>query len=947
MKKLLPPLVKRLLALALALVLLLSLCPTLPLTADAAVESAGWEYNTSYSKYYTTVQFYSADADLSFEDDQPYDWEVLFEQSYSKLSPTITATVADSTGKQIGDTVVKSQSLEKSRQYTILRASDFTALTTDLFGEFTVTMEMYNGATFMAKMTKKFSRVSTNPLSVSVTSRSNPDKVFTFADPIDLVLRIKKNDGIAAAYNAALTVTNGSGTELLAARNISLPASTNITLNVKDLVDLPSITTAGTYKLNLTLTDSNGAIQHQSSADFAVVALAGSVTASVTSATSSNLAFDNAPLDLVVNLKKTDGIAETFKTAITITNSSGSTVFSNTFETDVPANGTATITPSLGDLAKTGTFYLTATVTDDAGNLRGSTSATFTRTSSTPMTCNLTDLSPANTGRIYHSGSDFNLQLRITHQASANQTVTIKAIGTLNGEAFECSTTKKLDGAGTATVTINGAMLASYGVFEDIYIAVFAPNGNQLWKSANTYSFSRALATAGPGDLPILNINDHFTSGKGDGSLKVPLAAQAGANMWRACIPWATIEKSKGSYNISVVKSVMDTTKSNGMQALVILAYNNDLYGSANPTDSTWLNAYANYCYYVADMMAQYYPDQVVGFEIWNEWNHATMSKVPAQYRTGAHYAAVVKAASAKIKQVNQNRGTNFKVIAGAVSGNTTNEGTETFVRAMLGVSGLVDAIDGFSFHTYATNETTTINDRLQDQRRFERVSPAEFAFSDKVADVKRVLKEHNVPDRVEIWLTETGWATNAVQETTPPDKTSDGKTHITTGATEEEAAAYMVQLYTWALADDTLDRIFWYDFMNDLSDASDTWTNNNSESNYGLIHNWNNSGNQPLAYSAKQGYVAMCALSSKLGGATYKGTVSLGSGVEAYSFTDRDGKTMVVAWTTGNTTKTLRCSGSMTVTDMYGNATGNLTSATLSECPIYIACDPSTLSIG
>ena len=156
-----------------------------------------------------------------------------------------------------------------------------------------------------------------------------------------------------------------------------------------------------------------------------------------------------------------------------------------------------------------------------------------------------------------------------------------------------------------------------------------------------------------------------------------------------------------------------------------------------------------------------------------------------------------------------------------------------------------------------------------------------------------------------------------------------------------------MVQLYTWALADDTLDRIFWYDFMNDLSDASDTWTNNNSESNYGLIHNWNNSGNQPLAYSAKQGYVAMCALSSKLGGATYKGTVSLGSGVEAYSFTDRDGKTMVVAWTTGNTTKTLRCSGSMTVTDMYGNATGNLTSATLSECPIYIACDPSTLSIG
>jgi hypothetical protein len=135
---------------------------------------------------------------------------------------------------------------------------------------------------------------------------------------------------------------------------------------------------------------------------------------------------------------------------------------------------------------------------------------------------------------------------------------------------------------------------------------------------------------------------------------------------------------------------------------------------------------------------------------------------------------------------------------------------------------------------------------------------------------------------------------------------------------------------------------------MNDISSQTGIWANNQTESNYGLIHNWDNSGDQPLAYSAKPGYVTMCALSSMLGDATYKDTLNLGSGIEAYEFTDKNGNDLVVAWTTSDTTKTLSCSGTMTVTDMYGNTTSNLTIATLSECPIYITySDSGTLSVG
>ena len=110
----------------------------------------------------------------------------------------------------------------------MLSASELTDLTTDLFGTFTLTCTVKAGSAVAAQLTKTFKRTSTQTIKATVTSRSCPDNVFTFADPLDLVLNIKKQDGVATAYNAAVTVTKGS-TEVLAARGVSLPNSTNIT----------------------------------------------------------------------------------------------------------------------------------------------------------------------------------------------------------------------------------------------------------------------------------------------------------------------------------------------------------------------------------------------------------------------------------------------------------------------------------------------------------------------------------------------------------------------------------------------------------------------------------------------------------------------------------------------------------------------------------------------
>ena len=949
-----PAFAKRALAFTLALVLLLSLVPSLSLTANAA-HSGTWTYKSGYE--WISGSFNAADSDLVYQDDAAYDWSVSITPTKSPpASASVVASITDASGKVISSYNTTVSGMAQRVETELCSYDNFPELTTDLYGTFTLTCDLQLSGTSYAKLVQTFSRVSSSPVTSSVSSRSNPDKAFTFADPIDLVLNIKKNDGVATAYNAAVIVTRGS-TQVLAARGVSLPASTNTVLSIKDLVNLPSLKTAGEYQVKLTLTDSTGATQHQASFPFYIMALSGNLTATITSASGSSLTFYQTVPDLVVNLEKTDNLPETLYTAVTVKDSTGTVVYSDTFTT---TGTTATVTPSLSGLAATGTFTMSAEVTDDAGNHRATADpVTFIRTNVAPMSCSTSDYNSDNTGNIYSASDDYNVSLAITHTANKGKTVTVQVFGTLNGEAYASGTKKTTLSAytGKATVKIDGAMLGAYGLFEDLYIVVSDSSGNELWRSTSaqtfTRSFARVLDTSTPGDLPLLNLNDHFTTKKGDATLKISLMAQTGANMWRASVPWASVEKSKGTYAMpSDVKTVMDTTKAQGMQALVLLAYGNDeIYGTPNPTDSTWLNAYANYCYFVAEQMAKNYPDQVVAFEIWNEWNHSTMSKVPATYRTGAHYATVVKAASAKIRAVNQKYGTDFKVIAGATAGDGYGGSTSnTFIKAMFAASGFFNAVDGVSFHTYSSEETTTFSDQLKGQRVFEYISPAEHDFAARIVNYKNLMAQYNAPSDLEVWITETGWTTNEVPES--GIGSTDGKTHITYGADEVDAAGYLVQLYAWALYDGSVDRIFWYDFMNDISNQTGSWGNNLTESNYGLIHNWNNSGDQPLAYSAKAGYVTVCALGSKLGGATNGKQIHINNdkNIFAYQFS-KDGKYITVIWAEGsNKTVNLTLSKDITVSDMYGNATtykaGSAT-LTLTGAPIYLEYASGAITFG
>lgn len=1096
MKMLLPVLAKRLLSFALALVLLLSLCPALPLTANAYEYYDGWDNKTGF-----TGKFVTSDDDLIYEDDQLYDWKVYLHQRVDSLNVDVRATIRDESGNIVGGSYVQTTSYAANGEYSLMfSASDYSALTTDLEGTFELTLqiayksviyatliksftrvindtpddggntasngweptskyywvngafttgdedliyeegqaydwtvtiqqsrrttpvrfeaeikdeagntvssysdtrtatasstpsEMFNWSNFSAltqdlggtftltadfylpengdehfgKLTQTFTRIAQdNNASFEATSRSNPDMVFTYADPIDLVLHIEKTDGVEESFYAATTITNTNG-ETIAEKIYVIPSSTNIDVSVKDMVPVTNIKTHGNYSVNVALYgDIAAPARYTTTIPFAVVAMDRTVNISISAADT----YEGVPTP-AVQLQKPDGVAEYCNVQITVTDTStGNPVFTHNFDGTIPGTGYTTIHPELGSLPVTGSFRMDVVVTDSEGNQLSSNSRSFERISSTPLTANLTDhITGSDKAGMIFSDTDNPLVLTINHPSSANKMLQIRYTGTYNGEPL--NDTREFTMPANGTITLDTADFVKYGIYENLQFSIHTADGTEKWKSIDKYdpfSFSFVIDNTHSASLSLLNINDHFTGDiNGDYNVKLPLSAQAGAKTWRASIPWVSVEPSKNTYRMPTsVKEVLNRTAELGMQAMIILAYNNDnylkdaadnyildengnpqkLYGEADPDNPEWLAAYANYCEYIATYMATEengkYKDLIVGFEIWNEWNHATMSKVPDKYdRTGDKYAEVVKAASNAIRAVNDTYETSFKVVAGATAGDGYSQGTNTdiFLDAMFQVDGIVDYMDAFSFHTYPNPEQGT--NSYSNPRYFEFVSPGEFSYINRVNSVQARLDAAKPNHNVEIWLTETSWSTFEIDESL----NSKGQTEITTGATEAEAAAYMTQLYAWALQDGTLDRIFWYDLMNDQKKLPGTnyydWYDNKSECNWGLVHCCDNTGDDPLAYSAKQGYVAMCAISSKLGGATNGRSIALGSGIHAYQF-EKGSRYLMVAWTDddADTTRTATFNGSVVITDMFGNATTYDGTATLklSESPIYI----------
>ena len=747
-------------------------------------------------------------------------------------------------------------------------------------------------------------------LEVTVKSPTNPDLVFTEEEAYDLTV----------CFQGEANQTCYLSYKIIDSRNLALAQSHEpivVTLSPEGYGELPlnlaSVKGHDAFRADITVTDASGAALKEVSCPFARVAL-DSVFSEVANVRNGVLfSTDISISSRYLYLKKEDRVTETLNLTYWITNASGQLLRQCKGMVEIPYKDYTAIPINLYGLEQQGQCRISYTVCDDSGNLRASGSYYFRHNGAQHIAGSLYSTQDQ-LGLIYTNDAPYDLVLSLkkTDNYAESFSLRYNVTDSFGAVVYEASSALDLPAKDAVNIPLDLSAMNNYGAFT-LTATVTDNLGNEKTLS---YAFSRVLATAKPGDLPVVNINDHFSVYNGDANKKLELSSQAGFSMWRCTIPWISVELRMGSYAMPAsVEEVMQKTESLGMEPLIVLAYGNDaLYGLPDPTKPYWLEAYANYCKYIAE----YFGDRVTYYEIWNEWNHATMGKTDPNRHGGDYYAMVLAAASRAIRSVNPNA----KIIGGAMAGHG-----EAWMTAMLdydgnndGKSDAMEAMDGFSYHAYNTDFATCF------------YSPWEEGFFNSADEVIAVLNRYGDASTKEIWITESGWSTA-----------------IGPGVTEEEQAAYFVQVYTWTLANsDKVDRYFWYDFMNDRDFNKLDWDPTNAEHNWGLIHSWTNTGNEPLPYSAKKGYLAASAFNSMMAGAQYVGTFDLGEGIYAFQF-QKDGQDLLVAFMDG-TTKSLTAaySGDMVITDMYGNASTYTGTAqlNLSTCPIYIQGDLSGLSI-
>ena len=747
-------------------------------------------------------------------------------------------------------------------------------------------------------------------LDVTVKSPTNPDQIFTGDEVYDLTIYLQGNAG--ETYYVSYKVIDSRKLTLMQTRE---PIAVTLSGDGRGelVTDLASVKGRDNFRLEVTVTDSSGNVVAQVSSAFGRVN-ADSVLSQVANSRDGILfSTDETRPERYLYLKKQDRLPETLWIAYRIVSGDGQLLRQVQGWVTVPTEDYYALPLNFYALDAYGQCKLFYYVHDDSGNLRSSGASYFHHYGTEYIDGALVSAQNKD-GLIFFNDEpyDLSLSLRKTDSIAEDFSISYTITDAFGAVVKEYSGDLSLPAKEAVVLPLGLSDVTGYGTF-DLTITFTDQFGNQ---KTRVFGFSRALSTAKPGDVPLVNINIHFTANRGDPNIKLDLSAKAGFVMWRCSVPWTSVETSRGKFAMpDSVEQVMQKTESLGMEPLIILAYGNDvLYGLSDPMKPGWLDAYANYCKYVA----QYFGDRVTYYEIWNEWNHSSMGKTDPNRRNGRYYAMALVAASKAIKSVNPNA----VIIGGAMAGHS-----EDWMVDMLsydangdGNSDAWEAMDGFSFHSYATDWKTCF------------YSFTEYDYARDYREVLEVLNRYGDASTKEIWMTETGWSSC-----------------IGPGVTEEEQAAYLVQMFAWSLTiPDQVDRIFWYDFMNGRDAQTLVWDPTHGEQNCGLIHSWTNTGSEPLAYSAKKSYVAACAMTSVLAGVRDGVAYDLGEGVYAYKF-QKNGQDLVVAWM-DNTTKTLSVSfsGDLTVTDLYGNATTYTGSAqlNLSNCPIYIQGDLSALTV-
>ena len=385
---------------------------------------------------------------------------------------------------------------------------------------------------------------------------------------------------------------------------------------------------------------------------------------------------------------------------------------------------------------------------------------------------------------------------------------------------------------GQMAVTNNQNTLTLPRLPDDYYVLQVTDQTSEP-SSSQSIPFVVLSPFAQPSASP-LGVGVHFTGGNNPGLAQ--LIASMGATTIRDDASWALIERSPGHYSFNNFDPYMQTLQQSNLSPLLILDYSDRFYDNNHtPYDEAGLQAFANY----ARTLVTHYGAQLKAVEVYNEYN-GTLSNGPCA-RQPACYVSLLRYTYQAVKAVRPD----ITVVGGAAFMDDTHWFNQVFA------DGGLAYMDAVSDHPYTSLYIA---------------SPEVQGLEDEMQDLQELIRKYNHGQSKPIWITELGWTTSFL--------------HVS----EQTQANYLVRGTVLSLAAG-VQKVFWYDLLNDGSNTSAV------QQNFGLL-------NQPDAqglYTPKPAYAAYAVLARELAGRAFLKRESIAPGIFSLRFTGD----LRVLWTT------------------------------------------------
>ncbi len=275
----------------------------------------------------------------------------------------------------------------------------------------------------------------------------------------------------------------------------------------------------------------------------------------------------------------------------------------------------------------------------------------------------------------------------------------------------------------------------------------------------------------------------------------VDLMREAGVQWHREDFSWERLQPQRGGpyrwggdgYGFLNYDDAVTRLRTSGLQIVGLLAYNPAWLKSKTAPLDDWIGDWEKF---VRAVVSRYGRErgEIKHWEIWNEPNLRMYGYENGLY-TIDHYARLLSVTRRAITEADPQA---VIVLGGLASvwSEVPEHFHDTFdYLELLGAAGAWDSFDVLNLHAYRPGPP---------EGRFQRRERT-MDFADEMQELDMLMQRFGAKP---IWFTETGW----------------GSHQGPYGITEEEQAYYLVRWYALALQYPNVEKIFWYNFRNNLA---------------------------------------------------------------------------------------------------------------------------------